>query len=522
MGERKQNLGNIILTICILVFLSAFTVCNFGLVKSIGERLISKEIVFSEFVQEVQKTYTSDEFTLKNSFINLNGLWGRITGRREYNEVLLLKNGMLGGRLYHYDMDPIKKSVNDCAQWMKEKDIPFVYVQAPYKEDLEGELFPKGVEAWANQMADELLGYLEEENVQTLDLRPFTSANAEMVKKYFYRTDHHWNYDGAFVATQQIMKYIDEMFPEKELDLAYADMAQWQAHTLEDWFLGSRGKRVGSLYGGVDDFTYYTPKFDTDISFSMGKRRQFFRGTFEEAIMRNDYIENKDYYNANPYSLYIGGSYPVVKLQNHKVPNDMKVVVIGDSFSHPVYALLSAVVSEVHAIDPRYSMECSVAEYIEVAEPDVVLFLINPSVYIGTEFLNLGVETLCVGDAHEGICVIENEQVQLKKTSSKNNYKKIYLEQGKTYVVTFEDVTFEEGISEGVTLSVYNVAAKERICSSMFDVEFCRENKEFRWVFRTPVLESEDEIILQFYAGISNATEGIECTYQNVTLISYD
>lgn len=51
-------------------------------------------------------------------------------------------------------------------------------------------------------------------------------------------------------------------------DPALTDESRYEKTVYERFFLGSQGKRVGTLYGGVDDFTVYTPKFDTDLTYT--------------------------------------------------------------------------------------------------------------------------------------------------------------------------------------------------------------------------------------------------------------
>lgn len=524
MKQDRQDVGSAFWTVCILIFLGGFTICNLDLGKTTWEKLFRKDIVFSEFVQEIHSVYTSDKLALKDEFVNLNGLFGLACGRREYNEVVMTHNGMLTQELGDENIELEKRYVKELAQYLEEGNIPFVYVQAPYKQDLTGKMIPEGVDCFANDKADEMLKYLTDSGIYTMDMRPVTSATAEMVEQYFYRTDHHWNYEGAFVAFQQIVRWLDEMFPKQNLEVSYAELQNWQKHTLKDWFLGSLGKRVGCLYGGIDDFTWFTPNFETNMSLSIGKRGEFYKGTFEEAIIRERYLENKDYFRDNTYCLYLGGSAPVVKIQNSSVKNDMKIVVIGDSFSRPVYAFLSTIVSEVDALDPRYLPECSVAEYIELAKPDLVLFLTTPTMYTKEDFWNFGVldGSLQQDQNDENYNVVEKEHVKVEAKSLKNNCEQISLQQGKKYILTIDDVIFEQKDSEVVEVSVYNETTKTKICSNVFDVAFCREKKEFCWVFHTPQLGNEDEIILQFYAGRNKETEDIGITYENVSLFFYD
>lgn len=67
---------------------------------------------------------------------------------------------------------------------------------------------------------------------------------------------------------------------------------------------------MGSLYAGVDDFEWWTPKeagrFTLDVE-EYGIHRE---GSWDEALLFPERMEVKDWFNGNPYTLYSGGDYP--------------------------------------------------------------------------------------------------------------------------------------------------------------------------------------------------------------------
>ena len=227
--------------------------------------------------------------------------------------------------------------------------------------------------------------------MEFLDLRPYLSANVDLINKYYFKTDHHWNFTGAFVGFGKIAEKVAVMFPEKEIDLTYTKWEQWESHTLEKWFLGSRGKRVGMLFAGVDDITWYTPKFETNMYRSVPKYNAVFEGDFVKTNIREKYIEKKDYFKDNPYCLYIGGDYPIVHHKNYLPVTDMKLLIVKDSYTSPVQAYLSTMFTEIDVIDPRHFKETGVAEYVKESQPDLVILMMNPSVFGVSDYMDFGV-----------------------------------------------------------------------------------------------------------------------------------
>lgn len=126
MKENQKNRGIIVFSSIIICFLTVFGLMN---VKSLTEpvvRLQDDTSEFEEFVEEVQENYTSD-FSLKNQFINLNGLFARLTGRRVHNEVNRLDNGMLVGDYARVDVNPNIQNVAAFSEYVGSLGIPSVF-----------------------------------------------------------------------------------------------------------------------------------------------------------------------------------------------------------------------------------------------------------------------------------------------------------------------------------------------------------------------------------------------------------
>lgn len=526
MREKKPWTAEHVLALTVSAFLLILFLLNAHLLLGPAKRLVKRETDFPAFVAEIQQVYTENT-AWKTPFVNLNGLFARAVGQKQCNETILLNNGMLcfpsPVRQYVYWVgDNLTSFAGNLAQ----KGVPFLYVQAPCKVDLEGTLIPEGVEYHANDDADELLNYLAVNGVFTMDLRPAFSATAEQVGQNFFRTDHHWTFEAALKAVPMILEQMDELLPGQTLDTANAAFDQWEAHTLEDWFLGALGKRTGVYYGGVDDMTYYTPKFETHISQSVVNHQTFTSGDFTQANMCMEYAQRKDYFNDSPYCIYVGGDYPLVQHRNAGAPNKLRVMLIKDSFSLPVQCYLSTLFTEVDVVDPRYfpaSIE-SVAEYAALSQPDFVVMLLNPVGGLGSdEYAAFGTQ---LEQAREAALtgkqtVLFQGDVELPMSESAYAYVELdaALVPGKRYTFHCGQVSFLEGgaASGGVMVSLFNKDTEALVNSRIFDVDYCNGGDGFTWRFEVPEQEA-GSLRLLLYAGMPGQTQGIELTYHNVSL----
>ena len=114
-----------------------------------------------------------------------------------------------------------------------------------------------------------------------------------------------------------------------------------------------------------------------------GEGRKEQNGSFEEAVLEWDYIEDPNI-STNRYAVY-HGDYEELRFLNHKAQNDKKVLIIKDSFGIPIYSFLSLGLREVRAIDLRL-FEKNVAEYAAEYNPDLVILMYNADSFVDPMF----------------------------------------------------------------------------------------------------------------------------------------
>ena len=258
------------------------------------------------------------------------------------------------------------------AQSLEALGIPYLYVNAPQKLQRGEALLPTGVEEYGNESADAFLEELERQGTDYVDLRPLFEENG-IYSNWFFRTDHHWKPEAAFFAWQALTDELEERYG-LAADPALTDPANWDTRVLEDFFLGSQGKRVGSLYAGVDDFTVFTPKFDTDLTYTCPFYAIDRSGPFNESVCFPERVAQRDWFGGNPYTYYAGGDYPLATVVNHKNPDGPKILLIRDSFACALTPFLALSCGELTTVDLRYLKE-DVADVAARVEPDLVLTL---------------------------------------------------------------------------------------------------------------------------------------------------
>ena len=321
-------------------------------------------------------------------FIQLYGGVQMLSGRRviqdmvEDNSVAKLSTGALNfvnlGTQSQPGEDVIARArkTAEFADALEASDIPFLYVAAPQKIQRGAELLPKGLEDNGNAYCDAYLAELKWLGVDYFDLRPLFESNG-IYSSWFFNTDHHWKPEAAFFAWQHLAKLMDDrhgfVTPSR-----FTDPANWNKTVLEDYFLGSQGKRVGSLYAGVDDFTIYTPKFETNLTYASQSGGFERTGPFQHSVCFPERVEEWDWFGGNPYTYYSGVDYGLATMTNHKNPNGPKVVLLRESFSCALAPFLALSCSELTTIDLR-SFSGDLTGTIRALDPDLVITLYTAS-----------------------------------------------------------------------------------------------------------------------------------------------
>ena len=515
----------LIASVCVCVLCLALCVGNASIVMPHLKTYFNREITFEEMKENIKSEFESDLLWKKYDFVNLYGMFMKLGGKREIIESVILNDGMLTTsasefrgdiqRTNHYEELPA------FSEYLKSNGIRFIYVAAPCKIDINGELLPGGLENKPNAQTDSLLEALNGASVETLDLRPELALDTDHIETYFYRTDHHWTSDGALAAFRVILDRMAKDDPSIDTSLSNPEM--WERHAKENWFLGSRGKRTGEWCEGTDSLIWHTPGFQTGMSCIIPHRKEFFRGDFAQANIRNQYIEERDFFNYNAYCVYIGGDYPYVKHLNPSAPNRKRVLILKDSFTLPLQAFMTAAFSQVEVIDPRYYNASEIAEYCMWNKPDFVLMVVNAMSTTTEAYGHMGVSTAPKAGFMDGngVVLLEGYDVTIDRSESNYHYAALPVEiqTGKTYRFSYGDLRASGDDPDGVSVIIFDFNRNTIVRHQIFDVDYSPELGDTQWTFKLSDEEAEGaDIQLLLYAGIHGQTSGNSVTWSGVKL----
>ncbi len=316
----------------------------------------------------------------RTDFNELFGLVQKSLGKKilqdpEYKQIYKTTDNQIIFSVKEKNVEPAIKSIIALKRELDELGIPLLYVQAPFKVSKEEQTLPLNIKDYADINADQFLLGLKKNHISYLDLRPLLRNGGKTQKELFFDTDHHWRIETAFDATWLIGRLLNKDYGFS-IDEKLMDIESYHVKTYEKFFQGSMGRRVGVLYGGIDDFTLITPGFQTNITAERHDKSydEVITGSFEETILVKNNIDENMPIDTNRYAVYRGDNGELVFKNNLEAENS--VLLIKDSFGLPVYSFLSPVIKETRALDMRYFDE-NVVEYAKENNPDVVIIMYN-------------------------------------------------------------------------------------------------------------------------------------------------
>lgn len=132
---------------------------------------------------------------------------------------------------------------------------------------------------------------------------------------------------------------------------------------------------MGQLYGGLDDFTLITPKFETDYHVIGLRDDEEAEGSFAEAVLEDKLLNFEGSVWTNHYAGYWGQDDAKVVVDNRLNDDGANVLLIKDSYGLPYGAFLSTMVDKLMVIDLRYYDINDLQRYIADSDFDLVIIL---------------------------------------------------------------------------------------------------------------------------------------------------
>ena len=327
--------------------------------KNIGDKLSNK-------VNAI-KTRLENEITNSFPFYNsLNGLYQNFNYYMNsffYKEVPLKTNSDNEYIFYNkendfyylenqYSKDELDKRLDmQVAMFNKLANLDIdMYLYFPTRYELT-KLKNNNLNSYVDIFKDKLSSKIKVANMDITSL--------EQYKNYFYKTDHHWNMNGALAGYYDIMDILGKV-PVDNLEVV---------NKRERKFYGSMAKSV------LNNKTYdYILDVDKKLDYDVLVNGKQASEVFKPRQIRLD----RDYLYYDYYVQYFNGQYGEICYDYHK-DNEENLLILSDSYAWQIDYLIASSFNKTYVVNLRYDKwkkeDLNLEEYMKKRNIKKVLFL---------------------------------------------------------------------------------------------------------------------------------------------------
>ncbi|WP_040193111.1 DHHW family protein [Clostridium culturomicium] len=295
--------------------------------------------------------YINDQFIGRDLWIDLKSRSEYVLGKIENNGVIYGKNNYLFDKFDALDTDRVITNINALNIFIKNaeelgSDVSVMIVPSSY--EVYKEMLPEEAPL-INQEEEIKFIYNELDGGRKLNIVKLFQENKE--NQLYYKTDHHWNINGAYLAYKD---YIEEI-GEKPINLN-----ELKENNVDN-FYGTFFSKAKPFKLEPDVLTYYDI---SNIEMKIGAETY-------DSLYDFSYLNARD-----KYSIFLRGNNPLTIIKNRDLNNGKKLLVIKDSFANSMVPFLTQNFEEIHVIDLRAFMP-QLSNYISEEKFNNILVLYN-------------------------------------------------------------------------------------------------------------------------------------------------
>ncbi|WP_114570421.1 DHHW family protein [Exiguobacterium flavidum] len=315
-------------------------------------------VVSGEYAQSFEKYFT-DQLALRGTLVEAQALVAREFLRQPFrNGIYTARNG--------YMIEPADTKTRPVPEAFKkfasDVGVPVYFALAPSKTVIAEKqgILPSYVASNATERHDAMIDQVEAKGIESISLDDLRIEN-------YFKTDHHWNIDGAYIAYAEITGALKQKFPEIEL----SEMNPADKKRSGESYYGSLARKTTLAYvQSADTIEYYGPEqfkgLDVCYDGKCGNK------VIDESFMRKkgDYVDR--------YEAFLNGNHGLMSISSKE--DGPRILVVKDSFANPVLPFLARSM-DIEVVDIRYTKKSfDVSDYAKEKQVDAVLFLHNSNI----------------------------------------------------------------------------------------------------------------------------------------------
>lgn len=379
-----------------------------GAKENIKTGTIDEALDSANLVLDTLDTSMTANVENKYNYVELYGLYNKVLGKYEYNGFNVIKdknNNLFNGNVWSFNLenttpvDEFAKRVYNMQQKLVGTDTKLYVLSMPLRTAKEYvDVDPGAYIQDYSDVADSYLYYCDTFNVDYIDFRRAMKVSGLEYEDLFFKTDHHWTPQAAFISFQYLIEQLKVDGYDLDPNGQYTNIDNYNIENFEECWLGTHGIKTGVSYiDKLESIKIITPKYETDFQYNYkyenSTHMNSMKGSFDGTLLRRDYLymqQNNSLYEGSAYSTYLNGVCEYDLIINKKNPEGPKVLFIRDSYSSPLGAFFANVCSEVEMIWAK-EYKGSIEELVENGDYDFVFVATWPE-NLGEDSFNFYLE----------------------------------------------------------------------------------------------------------------------------------
>lgn len=296
-------------------------------------KISTSKISDGKFASDYSK-YMSDQFIGRSKFIKLKSKFDLLLGKKEINGVYIAKNDYLMEGFKKADDNVTNMKIDSINIFARSNPKLKVSVMvAPNKVEIYKHLLPKNIPVdsqvdYLNSIREKL-----DPKIKFIDLVDTFERNKNSDELYF-KTDHHWTTDGAYLA------YVE--FCKKQ-NLEPVNIKSFDKSLASDTFRGSLYYKNGAQIGKPDSLHLYLTQANKPVIVKYYDTKLKVPSLYDV-----DKLDGRD-----PYEVFTGGNHTQIKIRTN-IDTDRRLLLVKDSYANAMLPFLVDNFSEINIVDLRY------------------------------------------------------------------------------------------------------------------------------------------------------------------------
>ncbi len=323
----------------------------------------------SSFIKKDYKkdfsSYFSDQFIFRNSLMKINLNTKLISGKKELNDVYIAREGYLIGKNPIEINKTTDERIEEINKFAQKNKVKTSFMMVPSSEWVNRDKLPKLVKAHDEKAYIDHVYQGLDKKINKIDILEDLEKSDQEV---YYRTDHHWTSEGAFIAYQKMAK---------SLDYKKVKAADYETYQVANDFRGSLDNKINGVRGKSDIITIYQPKEETDmvIRYEDEKKKT-------SSLYDSKKLDIKD-----KYQVFTGGNHSLIKIRTENL-NERKALIVKDSYTNALLPFIAPNYETLLVVDLRYEA-LDLKELIEMEGIEEVIFIYSSNIFQNDSSLSL-------------------------------------------------------------------------------------------------------------------------------------